>query len=138
MATRVFSDEELEALRSFPAIGKDELIRYFTLTSADEAFLRTFLRPQTVLGAAVQLCTLPWLGFVPDEVSAAPSLQVGLFIGGLLVSASIDRADWPLDPYRTWLVAGTAAVAVGLASPAFRLPPSEQLGRPTAQFIDLL
>ncbi|MFG2987015.1 hypothetical protein ACGFYQ_38190 [Streptomyces sp. NPDC048258] len=24
MATRVFSDEELEALRSFPAIGKDE------------------------------------------------------------------------------------------------------------------
>ncbi|MFF9512463.1 hypothetical protein ACF1BU_38400 [Streptomyces sp. NPDC014724] len=32
MATRVFSDEELEALRSFPAIGKDELIRYFTLT----------------------------------------------------------------------------------------------------------
>lgn len=29
MAARVFSDEELEALRSFPAIGKDELIRYF-------------------------------------------------------------------------------------------------------------
>lgn len=54
MATRVFSDEELEALRSFPAVGKDELIRYFTLTSADEAFLRKFLRPQTVLGAAVQ------------------------------------------------------------------------------------
>ncbi|MER6821287.1 DUF4158 domain-containing protein [Streptomyces cellulosae] len=58
MATRVFSDEELEALRSFPAIGKDELIRYFTLPAADEAFLRKFLRPQTVLGTAVQLCTL--------------------------------------------------------------------------------
>ena len=25
-----------------------------------------------VLGAAVQLCTLPWLGFVPDEVRSAP------------------------------------------------------------------
>ncbi|WP_157857068.1 hypothetical protein [Streptomyces sp. PRh5] len=48
MATRVFSGEELEALRSFPAIGKDELISYCTL-----AFLRKFLRPQTVLGAAV-------------------------------------------------------------------------------------
>ncbi|GAA2651490.1 hypothetical protein GCM10010425_75870 [Streptomyces spororaveus] len=59
MATRVFSDEELEGLRSFPAIGKDELIRYFTLAPADVAFLRKFLRPQTVLGAAVQLCTLP-------------------------------------------------------------------------------
>ncbi|MDH6108163.1 hypothetical protein P3T36_007100 [Kitasatospora sp. MAP12-15] len=68
----MFSDEELEALRSFPPIGEDELIRFFTLTPADEAFLRKFLRPQTVLGAAVQLCTLPWLGFVPDEVTAAP------------------------------------------------------------------
>lgn len=29
MATRVFSDEEWGALRSFAAIGKDELIRYF-------------------------------------------------------------------------------------------------------------
>ncbi|MDT0547654.1 MULTISPECIES: DUF4158 domain-containing protein [Streptomyces] len=77
MAARVFSDEELEALRSFPAIGKDELIRYFTLTPADEAFLRKFLRPQTILGTAVQLCTLPWLGFVPDEVPSAPPAAVG-------------------------------------------------------------
>ncbi|MFC5959850.1 DUF4158 domain-containing protein [Streptomyces pratens] len=77
MATRVFSDDELEALRSFPAIGKDELIRYFTLTPADVAFLRKFLRPQTVLGAAVQLCALPWLGFVPDVVQAAPPAAVG-------------------------------------------------------------
>ncbi|WP_371648201.1 MULTISPECIES: DUF4158 domain-containing protein [unclassified Streptomyces] len=73
MATRVFSDEELEALRSFPSIGKDELIRYFTLTPADEAFLRA----QYVLGAAVQLSVLPWLGFVPDDVPAAPLAAVG-------------------------------------------------------------
>lgn len=77
MATRVFSDEELGALRSFPPIGKDELIRCFTLTPADEAFLRKFLRPQTVLGAAVQWCTLPWLGFAPDAVQAAPPAAVG-------------------------------------------------------------
>ncbi|MGW3111151.1 DUF4158 domain-containing protein [Streptomyces sp. NPDC001091] len=77
MATRVFSDEELEGLRSFPAIGKDELIRYFTLTPADEAFLRKFRRAQNVLGAAVQLSALPWLGFVPDNVPAAPPAMVG-------------------------------------------------------------
>lgn len=59
------------------------------------------------------------------DVVASTSLQIGLFIGGLLVSASIDRADWPLDPYRIWLVAGTAAVAVGLMSPAFRRTPME-------------
>ena len=34
MATRLFSDEQLEQLRSFPDIGTDELIRYFTLTPA--------------------------------------------------------------------------------------------------------
>jgi Domain of unknown function (DUF4158) len=29
-----------------------------------------------VLGAAVQLCTLPWLGFVPDDVPAVPAAAV--------------------------------------------------------------
>jgi hypothetical protein len=29
-----------------------------------------------MLGAAVQLCTLPWLGFVPDEVATAPAAAV--------------------------------------------------------------
>ncbi|MFC5724919.1 DUF4158 domain-containing protein [Streptomyces gamaensis] len=77
MATRVFSDEELEGLRSSPAIGRDELICYFTLTPADGAFLRKFRRPVNVLGAAVQLSALPWLGCVPDDVPAAPPAVVG-------------------------------------------------------------
>ncbi|MFG3019707.1 DUF4158 domain-containing protein [Streptomyces sp. NPDC048254] len=67
----------MEGLRSFPTIGKDELIRYFTLPPADEAFLRKFRRAQNVLGAAVQLSTLPWLGFVPVEVPAAPPTAAG-------------------------------------------------------------
>ena len=33
VATRLFSDDQLERLRSFPYIGRDELIRFFTLTS---------------------------------------------------------------------------------------------------------
>ena len=28
------------------------------------------------MGVAVQLCTLPWLGFVPDDVAAAPAAVV--------------------------------------------------------------
>ena len=39
MATRLFSDDQLEQLRSFPDIGKDELVRFFTLTPADVAFV---------------------------------------------------------------------------------------------------
>jgi hypothetical protein len=53
------------------------LIRHFTLTGADEAFVRQFRTGRNVLGVAVQLCTLPWLGFVPDEVAAAPDAAVG-------------------------------------------------------------
>ena len=39
MATQVFADEELERLRGFPEIGRDELLRFLTLTPADVAFV---------------------------------------------------------------------------------------------------
>ena len=35
----VFPEDQLERLRTFPDIGRDDLIRYFTLTRADVAFL---------------------------------------------------------------------------------------------------
>jgi TnpA family transposase len=78
VATRVFSDEELARLRSFPEITPNELIRYFTLTPADAAFVDPGhgRGPADRFGLAVQLCTLPWLGFVPDDVAAAPAAAV--------------------------------------------------------------
>lgn len=77
MATRdVFSADELAQLRGFPEIGRAELIRFFMLTPADEEFIRRFRDRKNMLGAAVQLCTLPWLGFVPDDVPAAPATAV--------------------------------------------------------------
>jgi len=78
MAARMFSEDQLEQLRSFPDIGKDDLIRYFTLTPADIAFVDPGhgRGPADRLGLAVQLATLPWLGFVPDEVTAAPPVAV--------------------------------------------------------------
>ena len=39
VATRVLADEDLEALRGFPEIGREELARFFTLTPADVAFI---------------------------------------------------------------------------------------------------
>ena len=63
MATRdVFSEDELAQLRAFPEPGRADLIRFFTLAAADVAFLRKFRGPGKVLGAAVQLCTLPLAG----------------------------------------------------------------------------
>ncbi len=89
MATRdVFSAEELARLRGFPEISRAELIRYFTLTGPDEVFLRKFHGRGNVLGASVQLCSLPWLGFVPDEVTAAPAPAVGRLAGRLGIPAT--------------------------------------------------
>jgi hypothetical protein len=78
VAARMFSEEQLDQLRSFPDIGRDDLIRYFTLTQADVAFVDPGRGrgPADRLGLAVQLCTLPWLGFVPDEVNSAPPVAV--------------------------------------------------------------
>jgi len=74
----VFPEDQLERLRTFPDIGRDDLIRYFTLTRADVAFLDPGRGrgPADRLGLAVALATLPWLGFVPDEVRAAPPAAV--------------------------------------------------------------
>jgi len=64
LASQVFAGEELERLRGFPEIGRDELFRFFTLTSADVAFVDPGrgCGPADRLGLAVALCTLPWLG----------------------------------------------------------------------------
>ena len=77
MATRdVFSEDELVQLRGFPEPARAELIRYFTVAPADELFVRKFRGRENVMGVAVQLCTLPWLGYVPDDVKAAPAVAV--------------------------------------------------------------
>jgi hypothetical protein len=39
VSEKMFSREQYEQLRSFPEISRDELFRYFTLTSADVAFV---------------------------------------------------------------------------------------------------
>jgi hypothetical protein len=53
----VFTDTELERLRSFPEITPDELVRFFTLTTADVEFVDPGRGrgPTDRLGLAVQL-----------------------------------------------------------------------------------
>ena len=67
-----------DQLRGFPDIGQDELVRFFTLMPADVEFVASRCARKTArgLGLAVQLCTLRGLGFVPDEVRAAPPVAV--------------------------------------------------------------
>ena len=73
MATTPSSDVELERLRGFPnSIAPDELIRFFTLTTGDIAFVNGHRTSPNRIGVAVQPCTLPWLGFVPDGLDRVP------------------------------------------------------------------
>src|SRR4051812_22622982 len=124
MATRLFSDDQVEALKAFPDIDKDELIRFFTLTPADVAFVDPGRGrgPADRLGLAVQLCTLPWLGFVPDEVSMAPPVAVGRLAERLRIDPQVlagygERAQTRTDhlrlvtDYLSWKP-GSDAVAV--------------------------
>ncbi|PRX45321.1 uncharacterized protein DUF4158 [Nonomuraea fuscirosea] len=86
MSTRFLSDEQLERLRSFPDIGREELIKYFTLTSREHAFLDAPGRgPEARLGLAVQLCTLPWLGYIPDDLQEIPQAALVRLAGQMAV-----------------------------------------------------
>nr|WP_245718550.1 DUF4158 domain-containing protein [Nocardia miyunensis] len=69
--------------------AREELFRYFTLTPADLAFVAPQGRGASVrLGLSVILCSLPWLGFVPDNVAAAPPVAVARLAGQLNVDAA--------------------------------------------------
>jgi hypothetical protein len=103
MAIRVFSDEYLERLRSFPEINREELIRFFTLTPAEVEFIDPGRDrgPSDRHRLAVQLCTLRWLGFVPDVVSSAPAVAVARLSERLQVPVSELRAYGERDQTRT-------------------------------------
>lgn len=56
MSPGLVPDEQLERLRSLPDIGREELIKYFTLTSREHAFLDApGWGPEARLGLAGQL-----------------------------------------------------------------------------------
>jgi len=93
LATQVFADEELERLRGFPEIGREELFRFFTLAAPDVAFVDPGRGrgPADRLGLSVALCTLPWLGFVPDDVAAAPAVAVARLAAQLDIDPGVLR-----------------------------------------------
>lgn len=101
MVTQVFSEAELERLRGFPELDREELIRFFTLTPSDEALVRSHRGAGNHLGVAVQLCTLPWLGFVPDDVASAPAHAVQRLAEHLRIPADVISSYGARDQTRT-------------------------------------
>jgi Domain of unknown function (DUF4158) len=68
LPVRYLSDPELARLSSWPdEIAIEDAVTYFTLSADDLSWLAGFNRPHNRLGVAVQVSTLPWLGWIPDD-----------------------------------------------------------------------
>jgi hypothetical protein len=70
---RFLSDAEVERLEGWPeAIDRRDLVRCFALGGEDLAFVRGQRGAANQLGIALQLCSLRWLGFIPEDLAGAP------------------------------------------------------------------
>lgn len=73
MPARYLSDTELARLSNWPGeIADEDTVTYFTLSADDLAWLAGFNREKNRLCVAVQLATLPWLGWSPDDLANCP------------------------------------------------------------------
>ena len=101
MPVRFLSDAELTRLSSWPdEIAEHDLITFFTLTGDDAAWLSGNVRVENRLGAAVQLCTLPWLGWIPDDLTGCPSAAVSRL--GSQLGLALDDLPELLASYGGW------------------------------------
>jgi hypothetical protein len=88
------SDAERERLDSFPAqVVPGDIETYFTLSRADRRQVPRTGSPANRLGFALQLGTLRFLGFCPDDLGTAPEAVV------VFVARQLDVAPGELARY---------------------------------------
>ena len=69
----IFTDSERERLNGFPAdISTEDLISHYTLTEPDKNQIQSKRGDHNRLGFSLQLGTLRYLGFCPDDLLGAP------------------------------------------------------------------
>lgn len=101
MPVRYPSDPELARLSSWPdEIDVADAVTYFTLSSDDLSWVAGFNRVENRLGVMVQLCALPWLGWIPDDLSACPAAALDRLAAALAVAP--DQAAGLLVAYGGW------------------------------------
>jgi TnpA family transposase len=77
MPGRFLTDAERERLRRFPTeVPSEDLVDYFTLSDRDQVQVRRQRGSANRLGFALQLCTLRYLGFVPDPLCPVPTAVI--------------------------------------------------------------
>ncbi len=100
----IFSDSERERFNSFPSeILFDDVVTFFTLTEQDQNLVRIRRGDHNRIGFALQLGTLRYLGFCPDDLSSTP-LNVIDYLSqqlGYVDSANLLRAYGSREHTRT-------------------------------------
>jgi TnpA family transposase len=81
------TDAQRERLNRFPDdLPRDDLSAYFTLSGADIEIIKSQRHEHTQLGFALQLCTLRYLGFVPNDLSTVPVAATTFILLGTSLS----------------------------------------------------
>jgi hypothetical protein len=71
------TEMERARLNRFPVeISSTDLIKFFTLSATDGEWVSQIAAPHNRLGLALQLCTLRYLGFCPDELKMIPTAVI--------------------------------------------------------------
>jgi Domain of unknown function (DUF4158) len=101
MPVRYLSDPELARLSSWPdEIAAQDAVTYFTLSADDLSWLTGFNRQHNRLGVAVQLSTLPWLGWIPDDLASCPPMALDRLTEALAIAPN--TSSTLLTEYGGW------------------------------------
>ena len=74
MPGQLFTDAKRRRLSGFTArVSPENLVTYYTLTKADRVAVNQYGDDTGRLGFALQLGTLRYLGFCPDDLATAPA-----------------------------------------------------------------
>jgi hypothetical protein len=96
MAVNILSPQEREQLSTVPPeIGDAELVRFFTLQSADLALLDPHAKPAHHLDQAAHVCLLRWLGWSPVRVDRLPHAALVALCRQLNLEVPIDGLKPP-------------------------------------------
>ncbi len=75
--TGFFYEAERERLQNFPDdLAYDVVVKFFTLISSDFDLIRNRTGEPNRLGIAVQIGTLRYLGFIPDDLNTYPKMII--------------------------------------------------------------
>ncbi|MCC0179924.1 DUF4158 domain-containing protein, partial [Waterburya agarophytonicola K14] len=102
MPGQFLSQAERERLQSFPdEITINEVITFFTLSDKDLTLVKKRSGEHNILGFALQLGTLRYLSFIPDNFLQSPSVVIEYVAQQLEVSPTVLKDYGERDQTKT-------------------------------------